>query len=241
MRSREFITESRLLLEGGNMFKDAEDFDQQYATHIIKIVNDALAPTNISVTPIGSGATPTPGKISGDFDVMADEGAVQSYFKVKDAKEARRALRDYLTQKGFETAQSGINVHMLVPLPNGKKAQTDIMVTPHAGEISKFHKHNIPLGSKFKGTHKAILMSVLAKTKGMMWSPWNGLFNRTPDGKRGDLISNNIDVVARTLLGSHAIGGDLGSVESILAKLPQQKIDELMTLLDADPNWKAIT
>ena len=241
MRIKEIITESRLLLEGGNMFKDAEQFDQQYAPNIVKIVNDALAPTGIAVTAIGSGATPTPGKLSGDFDVMADEGRVQEYFKAKDGKSARLALRNYLNQKGFETAQSGINVHILVPLPNGKKAQTDIMVTPNAGEISKFHKHNIPQGSKFKGTHKAILMSNLAKTMGMMWSPWNGLFKRTPDGKRGDLISQNIDVVARTLLGSHAVGGDLGSVESILAKLPQEKVDELMRLLDADPAWKAIT
>jgi len=241
MRIREIITESRLLLEGGNMFKDAEQFDQQYAPHIVKIVNDALAPIGISVTPIGSGATPTPGKLSGDFDVMADENAVQTYFKAKDAKDARRALRDYLAQKGFETAQSGINVHILIPLPNGTKAQTDVMVTPSAAQISKFHKHNIPMGSKFKGTHKAILMSTLAKAKGMMWSPWQGLFHRTPDGKKGDFISNDIDTVARALLGSHAIGGDLGSVESIFAKLPQDQVDSLLNTLAQDPNWTRIT
>ena len=54
------------------MFTDASQFDQKYAKTIVDIVNKALAKTGIRVIPVGSGATPTAGKMSGDFDVMSD-------------------------------------------------------------------------------------------------------------------------------------------------------------------------
>jgi len=238
MRSREFITESKILLEGGNMFSDATDFDQKFAPHIVKVINDALARTGIVVYPIGSGANPKPGKTSGDFDVMADENTVKEVFKATDGKTARKALNDYLHNLGFNTAQSGINVHILVPLPDGNKAQADIMVTPQASVISKFHVHNVPQGSPYKGKNKILTIAMLAKAKGYMFSPWQGLFKRTPDGKKGDFVSNDIDTVAKMLLGNGAISADLGSVESILQKLPKSEANILLTNLRADPNWE---
>ena len=238
MRSREFITESKLLLEGGNMFSDATDFDQKFASNILKVVNGALGKTGITVIPVGSGATPTAGKISGDFDVMADEETVKNYFKAADAKTARKALNDYLRSLGFDTAQSGINVHILVPLPDGTKAQTDIMVTPNAGTISKFHVHTVPQGSPYKGKNKILLMTLLAKQKGMLWSPWQGLFKRDESGKKSDFITNDIDEVAKTLIGANASGKDLGSVESILGAMPQDQAQRILADIRNDPNWE---
>jgi hypothetical protein len=239
MRSREFIAESRkVILEGGNMFTDASQFDQKYAKNIVDTVNNALAKTGIHVIAVGSGATPTAGKMSGDFDVMADEEDVKNYFNVPDAKSARKALNDYLHSLGFDTAQSGINVHILVPLPDGTKAQTDIMVTPQAETISKFHIHAIPQGSPYKGKNKILLMTLLAKQQGMLWSPWQGLFKRDESGKKGDFISNDIDQVAKTLLGARASGKDLSSVESILAAMPQDQAQRILTDIRNDPNWE---
>jgi hypothetical protein len=238
MRIKDIIIESKILLEGGNMFSDATDFDQKYADIIIRVVNDALAKTGIKVIPIGSGANPRPGAMSGDFDVMADEDDVKTVFKVPDGKTARKALNDYLRGLGFDTAQSGINVHILVPLPDGTKAQTDIMVTPHASTISKFHVHNVPQGSPFKGKNKIILMSILAKQKGMLWSPWQGLFKRDQSGKKSDFISNDIDVVAKTLLGSQASGKNLGSVEGILSALPKDQAQQLLATAKTDQAWE---
>lgn len=240
MRIKEIIIESKILLEGGNMFSNATDFDQKFVPNILKIVNGALAKTGISVFPIGSGANPTAGKISGDFDVMADENSVKEVFKVSDSKTARKALTDYLRGLGFETAQSGINVHMLVPLPDGTKAQTDIMVTPHAETISKFHVHNVPQGSPYKGKNKIILMSILAKQKGMLWSPYNGLFKRDANGKRGELISNDIDTVAKVLLGNNATGKNLYNVEGILAALPKDQAAQLLATAKADQAWEEL-
>jgi hypothetical protein len=239
MRSREFITESRkIILEGGNMFSDATNFDQKFAPNILKVVNGALAKTGITVIPIGSGATPTPGKISGDFDVMTDEETVKNYFKVPDAKTARKALNDYLRSLGFDTAQSGINVHILVPLPDGSKAQTDIMVTPNASDIAKFHIHNVPQGSPYKGKNKILLMTLLAKQKGMLWSPWQGLFKRDENGKKGEFITNDIDAVAKTLIGPNASGKDLGGVETILSAMPQAEAQRILADIRNDPNWE---
>jgi hypothetical protein len=239
MRSKEFITESRrVILEGGNMFTDASQFDQKYAKTITDTVNKALAKTGIKVIPVGSGATPTAGKISGDFDVMADEETVKNYFNVPDAKSARKALNDYLHGLGFNTTQSGINVHILVPLPDGSKAQTDIMVTPQAETISKFHVHSVPQGSPYKGKNKILLMTLLAKQKGMLWSPWQGLFMRDASGKKGEFVSNDIDQVAKTLIGGNASGKDLGSVESILGAMPQDQSKRLLTDIRNDPNWE---
>ena len=39
MLIKDIITESKILLEGGNMFSDATDFDQKYAANILKVVN----------------------------------------------------------------------------------------------------------------------------------------------------------------------------------------------------------
>jgi len=238
MRSREFIVESKLLLEGGNMFAAATQFDQKYAKNIVDMVNKALGKTGITVIPVGSGATPTAGKMSGDFDVMADEESVKKVFKQNDAKTARKALADYLRGLGFETAQSGINVHILIPLPDGAKAQTDIMVTPQASTISKFHVHSIPQGSPYKGKNKILLMTLLAKQRGMLWSPWQGLFKRDESGKKGEFISNDIDTVAKTLIGQNASGKDLGSVEAILGAMPQDQAQRILADIRNDPNWE---
>jgi len=226
-----------ILLEGGNMFIGTTSFDQAVVPQVLKILNDALSGARLKVTPVGSGANPVKGKISNDFDVMTDEDAVKAFFKTDDAKEARRKLADYMRNLGFEVAQSGIIVHVLVPV-SGMGVQADIMVTPQADAIAKFHTHNIPQGSPFKGKNKVLTIAMLAKMKGYLFSPWQGLFKRTPDGKKGEMVTNDIETVAKVLLGNSATAADLGSVESILKKLPKTEADNLLTGLRADPNWE---
>jgi hypothetical protein len=233
MRYKEFA----ILLEGGKMFSQATEFDQSIVQQVLQVVNNNLATLNIQVIPVGSGANPTPGKISGDFDVMADEQQVADAFGAKDAKSARKALKDYLENAGFATAQSGVNVHILVPM-GGTNVQTDIMVVPNAGAVSRFHQHDLPAASPYKGVNKQILISKIAKDRKMMWSPWQGLFKRDDAGKKADFITNDIDKVAEKLLGKGANAQDLGSVESILRKLPNS--EEVLAQLRTDPNWQEI-
>jgi len=233
MRATEFLA------EGGNVFDGTSEIDQKFAPNLTSAINKALTGTGINVITVGSAATPTPGKMSGDFDVMADETVVADYFGAKDAKSARKALADYFRSKGFEVAQSGVNVHVKTPL--GKQfAQVDVMVIPQAEAVSKYHIHSLPQGSPYKGKNKQLALHFLSKMKGYFWSAWQGLFARTPDGKKGEMISNDINTIAKTLLGPKANAADLGSVESIMKALPKDQAEQLMATLKADPNWAEI-
>jgi hypothetical protein len=228
-----------ILLEGGNVFANATPFDHKDIPAILKTVNNALAGTGIVAIPVGSAATPTPGKQSGDMDVIVDEKAVIDFFKVKDAKAGRKALNDYISQKGIETAQTGINVHVNAPV-GGEHHQVDIMVSANAEKVSKFHTHNIPPNSPYKGVNKQLIMAILAKQKGYMWSAWQGLFSRTPEGKKRDLVADNLDDVAKHLFGPNSSAKDLGSVEAILAAMPKDEAAALLDRAKQDANWKEV-
>ena len=227
-----------ILLEGGNVFADATAFDHKDVGVILKTVNNALNGTGIIAIPVGSAATPTPGKQSGDMDVIVDEANVLEFFKAKDAKSGRKALNDYIASKGLETAQSGINVHVRVPV-NDTFAQVDIMVSANAERVSKFHKHNIPANSPYKGVNKQLIMAILAKQKGYMWSAWQGLFSRTPDGKKGEFVTDDMDEIANVLTGKKS-AAVLGSVESLLDALPPNDAQALLAKAKEDPNWKEV-
>jgi hypothetical protein len=229
---------NKLLVEGGNVFSDAEPFDHKDVPSILKTVNSALEGTGIRAIPVGSAATPTPGKQSGDLDVVVDETAVLDFFKAKDAKTARKALNDYIAGKGLETAQSGINVHVRAPVGDSF-AQVDIMVTANAERVSKFHTHSIPQGSPYKGVNKQLIMAILAKSKGYMWSAWQGLFSRTPEGKKGEFVTDDLDQIAEILTGKKD-STVLGSVESVLSALPKDQADALLAKAKEDPNWKEV-
>ena len=222
---------------GGNVFDGTSDFDHKYVDEILKTVNNALAGTGIEAIPVGSAATPKPGKRSGDMDVIVDQEAVLNFFDVRDAKAGRKMLSDFISQKGLDTAQSGINVHVRAPV-SGESHQVDIMVVDNAPTVAQFHKHNIPDNSPYKGKHKQLLMAIIAKDKGLMWSAWQGLFRRNEAGKKGDFISSNLDEIAQTLLGDGARAQDLSSVEAILAKVPNS--EELLQRAEQDRNWTTV-
>lgn len=226
------------LLEGGNAFSNSEPFDQKFVPEILKTVNDALQGTGIKAIPVGSAATPRPGKVSGDLDVIVDEKSVLDFFKATDPKAARKALNDFISKKGLETTQTGINVHVNVPVGTAFH-QVDIMVTANADRVSKFHTHDIPQGSPYKGVNKQLMLAILAKSKGYMWSAWQGLFKRDAAGKKAEFVTDDLDTVAEILLGVKSSSA-LGSVESILKSLPKDQADILLAKAKEDPNWKEI-
>ena len=223
--------------EGGKIFPDAIPFDHSMIPEIMKSINGVLSKTNTKAIPIGSGATPTKGKMSGDLDMIVDLADLQQAYKMPDqeAKVIRKKLRQQFDLAGFETAQSGTSVHVEVPMTDHTH-QVDIMVVANAETASKFHTHNIPQGSKFKGVNKMITIAKLAKEKDMKWSPYKGLVNR----ETNELISSDLDDIAKRLLGPNARGQDLGSVESILSALGKEAGDALLADLRDDPGWKEL-
>jgi len=222
---------------GGRVFDGTSDFDHNAIDELLDDVNNkVLKGTGIECIPVGSAATPTPGKRSGDLDVIVDSNAVMSFFNSKDAKEAKQQLSQYIKDKGYNTAVIGTNVHVQMPLGSDSH-QLDIMVVDNAPSIAKFHTHDIPQGSPYKGIHKQLAISKIAKMKGMLWSAWKGLYKRDEKGKAGEFISSNLDEIAQVLLGANRNANDLGSLESILATMPKNQADALLADLQQDRNW----
>jgi hypothetical protein len=223
-----------ILKEGGNMFADAVEFDHSQISAILKQVNGIMSATRAKLIPIGSGATPTAGKKSGDLDVIVDQDILAQHFNAKDAKGAKAGLEQLFNQAGLDTKKSGTIVHVRVPIEGGS-AQVDIMVVPHAEMISKYHIHDIPAGSPYKGLNKQLAMAKLAKDQGMKWSAFKGLLNRADDA----MVATDLDEIAKILIGPNATAKDLGSVESIVKALGP-KGAQLLADLKADPNWKEV-
>jgi predicted XRE-type DNA-binding protein len=230
-----------LLNEGGNIWDDTESFDQKIAQDLEKQLEKYLSSTGLNVYRIGSGATPTPGKISGDLDVMVDLDVAAKFFNEEDPKKVRIELENYLQQKGLETRRIAVTVH--VKMPYGDKFhQVDIKVVKNAANVYKFHVHDIPKGSPWKGVNKQMMMNTLASSQGMLWSPDEGLYARDAAGKKAQLLSTDLDEIAQYLLGKNAKGKDLGSVESILAAIPDEnKRNEIFAKARASSSWQAAT
>lgn len=218
-----------ILKEGGNIFQGTADFDQKLIPDMMKQINGVMTKAGVKALPIGSGASPTPGKMSGDLDMIADAGKLIQKLKAPDVKTAKIELEKMFQQAGFETKKTGQIVHVKTNIGDTAQ-QVDIMVVDNGETAQKFHVHDIPKGSPYKGVHKQIMIADLAKEKGFKWSPYKGLVNRDTN----ELVSNDLDNIAKQLIGPNATASDLGSVESILAKMPSAK--EIVDKYEADPN-----
>lgn len=216
---------------GGNVFQGTKPFDHSKIEGMMKKINSVLKQTKAQAIPIGSGATPKPGKISGDLDMIVDQGFLGSYFNQKKPIDIKKGLQALFDRAGFDTAISGQSVHVKVPA-EGEFHQVDIMIVPDAATAAKFHTHSIPDGSQYKGKHKHIAMSWLAKQQNMKWSPYKGLINRDTN----ELVSNDLDEIAKILIGPNAKAIDLGSVENIANALPDGG-EEMMAALSQDKGF----
>ena len=229
------------LMEGGNIWPESEHFDQAIASHLANETNKYLKGVKTGVHLIGSAATPTPGKMSGDLDVMVDLNQLMQQFGTKDGKTTRVELEKYLQAKGLQTKKTGVTVHILLPY-KGKFYQVDIKAVGNAEKVHKFHHHSIPAGSPYKGVHKQMMMNALASSQGMLWSPDEGLYARDDLGKKAHFISDDLDVIAHHLLGKHAKGSDLGSVESILAAIPDEaRRNDIFQKASTGASWLAVS
>lgn len=230
---------NELLFEGGNVFQGTSSIKKEDVPKIMTTLQASM-PKGIKIIKVGSAGHKD---LSGDIDAMVDESQVLKFFQPMIAKIrtqlskgkkkpsepiqiARHLLKEYFQHKGFDAAQTGINVH--VKVPNGNEfAQVDIMLVEDSSNISIFHQHDYT--GQYKGKHKHQLLSSIAKvTKsknypfGLMWSAFQGLFSRDASGKKDKLITRNPDTVAKMLLGPGATVKDLGNVEKIIDAIPDK-------------------
>lgn len=234
------------VLESQNViFADTEEYDQQEAPGLKAVIDAELGKIGLKTVAIGSAHQPTAGMMSGDLDLQVELSDIIKVFKVqadpaqkkKIEAVARDALQAYLNSKGYQTARAGVNVFVRVPYKD-KFYQVDLECIYKVAKVSRYHQHNIPAGSRYKGVGKQLMLAALAKEKGFVYSAWEGLYVRTPDNKKGDLVADDWDEMAKLLLGPNANGTDMDSVEAIMAKLPKDKADELLAKVKADKNWR---
>lgn len=220
------------LREGGNIFKDENkvpvtqrinkaDVDPtlKWLESFIKLdlVNNKLGST---------GLTPT----SGDLDIAVDANAISK----DELVETLTKWAEYYGQDPKDwVRKSGISVHFKTPI-KGKGSngyvQTDFMFTDDL-EWMKFAMQGAA-GSEFKGSHRHILMSSIAKHLGLQWSGGVGLKSR----ETGNVVSKDPDEIAKILLGPQGQAEDFRSVEAVIERIRDNPEYEEM-VADARENF----
>lgn len=217
---------------GGNVFNDVAPIKHENIPDIANKINSVLSCTGAFILPIGSCALPAVGKFSGDMDAIVDADRLANYFCENEIKVVRRRLKDLFDSAGMKTTLNGVSVHVRVELENSAH-QVDLMIVVNAETAQKFHIHRIPEGSPYKGVHKHMALSKLARDLGLLWSPYEGLWTRGPDRKKNKFYTSDLDKIAKTLLGPAAIAEDLDSLDSMLERLPN-KGSKLLQYLEQD-------
>ena len=220
----------RTLLEGGNVFKDAE------GKPLTQRINQSDVPATVAwleqltgldfttdIDPdtkkprrwLGStGKAPT----SGDLDLAVDLNDIS-----KDQLAAK--LTQWIVGHKLPPAEwikKAGEVHLRTPIqgrPDLGYVQTDFMFFSNL-DWGTFY-YNQGAGSAYKGMNRAVLMSSLAKHYGLTLGS-NGVFSRA----NKQLITMDPDEAARLILGPKATRANLSTVETIFASLARDKDKE---------------
>ena len=208
----------RTLLEGGNVFKDAE------GKPLTQRINQSDVPATVAwleqltglefprerwLGSTGKAAT------SGDMDLAVDANQVSK-------EQLAQKLTQWIVSHKLPPAEwikKGGEVHLRTPIqgrPELGYVQTDFMFFPNL-DWGTFY-YNQGAGSAYKGMNRAVLMSSLAKHQGLKLGA-NGLVSRTSN----QLVTMDPDEAARMILGPKATRDNLSTVETIFAALARDK------------------
>lgn len=156
-------------------------------------------------------------QVSGDLDIAIDANEV-------DKNEFANKLAEYIKKQGGDPKQwikkSGISVHFKTPI-KGEESNGFVQADFMFGERDwlKWSMTGGREGSELKGAHRHMILSSIAKARGMKWSFQNGLMNR----ETNEIITKDPNEIAKKLLGLTATGKDLVDPEAIIdyiIKLP---------------------
>lgn len=151
---------------------------------------------------------------SGDLDLSVDANEI-------DKKEFAAKLISIFGKESVKL--SGDNVHLKTPIdgnPDNGFAQTDFMFSTNP----KFQQGSMLGGtpdSPYRGEHRHILLSSIARARGLKYSPKHGLVD--PASNEPIPGGDDWNKIAKDLLGQTATVKDIRSVESIInyiKKLP---------------------
>ncbi len=236
-----------ILNEGGNVFK-TEPEKELIASRIatvdveptIKWLNSTFGFNFTKKEYLGTTGTKTDPdgtfekNSSGDLDLNTDtrELPKEEIIAKLSAWCQKQGIPDLeIMNKGrkFEAGwikDAGLQVHFRTPIKGNPKngfVQTDFMLTDNP-DLQRGAKRGGT--AQFGGKDRAILLSSLARGRGLKFSPTNGVV----DPNNGDaVVANNWDKIAEILLGKGAKEADTHTVETMLAKLKgDPNYDELI-------------
>ena len=208
------------LLEGGNVFKDADGkplTGRINQSDVAATVQWLEALTGLQFPRerwLGStGRKPT----SGDMDMAVDLNEISK-------EQLAAKLTQWATSHGQDPknwVKKGGEVHLRTPIngnPQNGYVQTDFMFFPNL-DWGQFY-YGGSEDSAYKGMNRNVLMSSIAKQLGLKVGA-NGMFSRTTN----QLVDGGMDpdYVAKTLLGPKATRENLKNVESIYAALARDQ------------------
>jgi len=208
------------LLEGGNVFKDADGkplTGRINQSDVAATVQWLEALTGLEFPRerwLGStGRKPT----SGDMDMAVDASEISK--EQLAAKLTQWAISHGEDPKAW--VKKAGEVHLRTPIngrPENGYVQTDFMFFPNL-DWGQFYYGGAD-DSAYKGMNRNVLMSSIAKQLGLKVGA-NGMFSRTTN----QLVDGGMDpdYVAKTLLGTTATRENLKNVESIYAALARDK------------------
>ena len=208
------------LLEGGNVFKDAD------GNPLTGRINQSDVPATVqwleTLTGLefprerwlgSTGRKPT----SGDLDMAVDASEISK--EQLAAKLTQWAVSHGEDPKAW--VKKAGEVHLRTPIngnPQNGYVQTDFMFFPNL-DWGQFY-YGGSEDSVYKGMNRNVLMSSIAKQQGLKVGA-NGMFSRTTN----QLVDGGMDpdYVAKTLLGKTATRENLKNVESIYAALARDR------------------
>jgi hypothetical protein len=220
-----------VIVEGGNVFKQNPTTRIQLAN--IKPTVDMLS--NIVGINLNRCLLGSTGKreSSGDLDI-----AINSQKYTKD--ELTAILKNWCEERNLNPkdyiARSGISVHFRTPIRgvNEQYVQTDFMFV-HDIKFAQFVLANDEV-SPFKGMHRAIVLSNLAKNINCRWSGINGITDRAT----GAVVErSDPDRVSQILLGDpSARERNLKTIPNIMSSLYKRYKDvNIVLAIVADARW----
>ena len=197
------------LLEGGNIFKGDLATGRINQADVLPTVVWLEQHTGL---PLQDNMLGTTGRkdTSGDLDLGVDIKSISKEQLVAKLSELAKAMG---IDPKTVIKKSGISVHFRTPIagdPNKGYVQTDFMFTDDP-EWTKFAAAASGT-STYKGAHKHVVMSSIAASMNLKWSPTLGLVTRDTS----EVLSKDPDKIAEILLGKGHDRSDLASVESIL-------------------------
>jgi hypothetical protein len=217
------------LFEGGNVFKDPKGgpaTERISRENVVPTVQwlEQLTGLNLQDNMLGTtGRAAT----SGDLDLGVDSTKVSKDVLIKQL--LKRGI------KADDIKKSGDAVHLKTPIlgdaANGF-VQTDFMFTDNPA-WQHFSLTGGAEGSQFKGLHRHILLSSIAKAQNMKWSPKFGLLDRATN----EVVSQDPKEVTVKLLGQGHAPKDLSTVESIIKAIKNRPDFETL-VKDAKENFE---